>query len=151
MANLTRWNPVREMAAMQNALDRLFENSLRGWQGEDVQGMLALDVDESDDVYTVHTALPGVKPENINIQLQNDMLTIEGEIPEQTMENKNARPVMKERYYGRFSRTIRLPQPVDRDKVEASLENGVLTLRLPKSPEAQPRTIQIKAQGSKKS
>ena len=150
MANLTRWNPMREMAAMQSALDRLFENSLRGWQGEDVQGMLALDVDETDDAYTVRTALPGVKPENVNIQIQNDMLTIDGEIPEQTTEKKNARSVMKERYYGRFSRTIRLPQPVNRDKVEALLENGILTLTLPKSPEAQPRMIQIKSQSGKK-
>jgi len=150
MANLTRWNPVREMAAMQSALDRLFENSLRGWQGDDVRGMLALDMDETDDAYTVRTALPGVKPENVNVQIQNDMLTIDGEIPEQTTEQKNARSVMRERYYGRFSRTIRLPQPVNRDKVEAVLENGILTLTLPKTPEAQPHTIQIKSQSGKK-
>jgi|FLYN01.1.fsa_nt_gi HSP20 family protein len=156
MANLTRWNPLRELAAMQNALDRMFDESWRGWQGEDIAGgarALALDVHEDDNSYVVTTALPGVKAENINIRLQNDYLTIEGEIPEQTTEKQGARSIMRERSYGRFTRTIRLPQPVNRDAVEATYEDGILKLTLPKAEEAQPRQIQVKAgsQGGKKS
>ncbi len=151
MANIVRWNPIREMAAMQNALDRMFDESWGRWSGVDGdaigEGSLALDVDENDNHYTVTTALPGVSAENINVRIHNDMLTIEGEIPEQTREKKDGdRSLLKERYYGRFSRSIRLPQPVNRDKVEASFDNGVLTLTLPKSPEAQPKVIPVKAQ-----
>lgn len=151
MANIVRWNPFREMAAMQNALDRMFDEGWQRWSGFDEGvGMsnLALDVDEEDNNYIVTTALPGVKAENINVRLHNDMLTIEGEIPEETREKKEgSKSLMKERYYGRFSRTIRLPQPVNRDEVDASFDNGVLTLTIPKSPEAQPKQIPVKTQG----
>ena len=146
MANITRWNPIREMAAMQNALDRMFDEGWRGWQGEDAMGTrsLALDVQEDDNNYVITTALPGVQADNIKINLQNDYLTIEGEIPEQTTEKQDSRFLMRERSYGRFSRTIRLPQPVNRDRVEATYEDGILRLTLPKSEEAQPRQITVK-------
>jgi HSP20 family protein len=155
MANITRWNPLREMAAMQNALDRIFDDSWRGWQpvfgeGGNALNNLALDVQENDNEYIVSTELPGVQSDNINVRLHNDMLTIEGEIRERTVEKEGTRSLMKERYYGRFSRTIRLPQPVHRDKVEANFENGVLTLTLPKSPEAQPHMIPVKTGNGKK-
>ena len=148
MANITRWNPMREMVAMQNALDHMFDDTWRSWSGMDesvMGGNLALDVQEDDNNYTVTTALPGVEVEHINIRLHNDMLTIEGEIPEKEVEKEGKRSLLKERYYGRFSRSIRLPQPVNRDTVDASFENGVLTLTLPKSPEAQPKLIPVKA------
>lgn len=154
MANIIRWNPLREMAAMQNAMDRLFDETWRTWQpvyGETGANALALDVHENDNAYIVTTALPGVQVENVNVKLHNDLLTIEGEIPERTVKKEGERSLMQERYYGRFSRTIRLPQPVNRDKVEANFENGVLTLTLPKSLEAQPRLIPVKTNGGKKS
>lgn len=151
MANITRWNPFREMASMQHALDRMFDDSWRSWgnwSGMDemmMSGNLALDINEDDNNYVVTTALPGVDAEHINVRLQNDMLTIEGEIPEKEVEKEGKRSLLKERYYGRFSRSIRLPQLVDRDQVEASFDNGILTLTLPKAPEAQPKLIQVKA------
>ena len=150
MANIIRWNPLREMAAMQNAMDRLFDETWRTWQpvyGETAGNTLALDVHENDNAYIVTTALPGVQGDNINIRLHNDLLTIEGEIPAHTVEN--ARSLMQERVYGRFSRTLRLPQPVNRDAVDAHFENGVLTLTLPKAEEAQPRQIPVKVNGKK--
>jgi HSP20 family protein len=148
MSNITRWSPFREMVAMQNVLDRMFDDTWRSWTGLDetvMGGNLALDLNEDDHNYIVTTALPGVEADNINIRLHNDMLTIEGEIPERETEKKGQRSLLKERYYGRFSRTIRLPQPVNRDEVEATFDNGILTLTLPKSPEAQPKLIPIRA------
>jgi HSP20 family protein len=145
MANIIRWNPLREMAAMQNAMDRLIDETWRTWQpvyGETGASALALDVHENDNEYIVTTALPGVQGDNINIKLHNELLTIEGEIPQHTIED--ARSLMQERVYGRFNRTIRLPQPVNRDAVEANFENGVLTLHLPKAEEAQPRQIPVR-------
>ncbi len=152
MANIVRWNPLREMAAMQNAMDRLFDDTWRNWgpyNTETGANMLALDMDENDNEYVVTTALPGVQAENVNVKLHNDMLTIEGEIPERTVKKEGERSLLQERYYGRFSRSIRLPQPVKREKVEANFENGVLTLTLPKSEEAQPRQIPVKTNGKK--
>lgn len=151
MANIIRWNPLREMAAMQNAMDRLFDETWRNWPsyfGETATGAntLALDVHENDNQYIVTTTLPGVQAENVNVKLHNDLLTIEGEIPQHTVEN--ARSLLQERVYGRFSRTLRLPQPVNRDAVEANFENGVLTLTLTKAEEAQPRQIPVKVQGN---
>jgi HSP20 family protein len=147
MANIVRWNPFREMAAMQTAMDRLFEDAWRGnwpqtgrWPSFDTP---ALDVHENDTAYTVTTPLPGVDPQKINVRLQNGVLTISGEF-EETKKDENAKPVIQERYYGSFSRSITLPQSVDSDKVEATYDNGILTLNLPKSPEAQPKQISIK-------
>lgn len=146
MANLIRWNPFREMAAMQNAMDRFFEENWRPFfeEGRWTWNTLALDMDEDDNAYTVTTELPGVKPENIQVRVDGDMLTIEGEIPEEVTEKKGARTIMKERRYGKFSRRIRLPQAVNRDKVEASYQDGVLKLTLPKTEAAQPKLIPVK-------
>ncbi len=138
---VVRWNPVREMLAMQTALDRMFEDTRRGsFEGGSA---LALDVHEDEQSYTVETALPGVQPDNINVSLHDGILTITGEIPAQTREN--SRTLMQERVYGKFSRSIRLPMAVDSGKVEASFDNGVLTLTLPKTEEAQPRQIPVRA------
>ena len=142
MTTVVRWNPVREMAAMQNALDQLFENNWRGTHNSADIGALALDVHETDQNYTVSAAVPGVSADAVNISFHDSVLTISGEIPQATQEN--ARALMLERGYGKFQRSIRLPQPVDTSAVEANIENGVLTLTLPKTPEAQPRQIPVK-------
>jgi HSP20 family protein len=149
MSNIVRWNPMREMATMRTFMDRFFdewrpfnlfdENWREGWH------RLAVDVTENDGAYTVTTELPGVKAENIQVRHENGMLLIDAEIPETTTETKgeNERALIKERRYGRYSRSIQLPD-VDLDKVEATYDNGVLTLTLPKSPAAQPHPITVK-------
>src|SRR5215213_2811389 len=142
MTTLVRWNPVREMAAMQSALDQLFDNAARGTRNIADVGALALDVHESDQNYTISAALPGVNADAVNISFHDNVLTIAGEIPQATPENSKA--LMLERGYGKFQRSIRLPQPVDTSAVEANIENGVLTLTLPKTAEAQPRQIPVK-------
>lgn len=145
--NITRWNPLREMAAMQSAMDRLFEETWRPLLDNRSTGInsLALDVDENDNAYTVTTEMPGVKPENIHVKLDGDYLMIEGEIPAQETTEEGTRSLMRERRYGRFTRSIRLPLAVESDKVEATYEDGVLKLTLPKSEVAQPKQIPVKA------
>ena len=147
MSNIIRWNPFREMAAMQNMMDRLFDDAWRGewprgtgWTGLETP---ALDIHENDNAYTVVVPLPGVKPDDINVKMQNGVLSISGELPQPHV-NDNSKVVVQERYYGKFSRSVTLPQSVDADKVEAAYEDGVLTLTLPKVPEAQPKQIAIK-------
>lgn len=149
MTTVVRWNPLREMVTMQSALDRLFDETWRGVRtGAAESGALALDVHETDSAYIVSAALPGVAADAVNINLHDGVLTISGEIPQFTpegeQENQNRRALMLERAYGKFQRSIRLPQPVDTSAVEALIENGVLTLTLPKTPEAQPRVIPVK-------
>ena len=154
MSSITRWNPVREFNAMQNFMDRLIEETARPMRGlvesyEGVSGSLALDVVEEDKAYTVTTSQPGVKADDIKVNMHDDLLTIEAEIPAKTTEKTetaNGRKVlMQERAWGKFSRSIRLPQNVKNDGVEASFENGVLTLSLPKAEHVLPRTIPVKA------
>ena len=152
MTKLVRWNPVREMAAMQSAMDRLFDETWRGARPTVAGNALALDVYETDKAYTVLTALPGVNPDQINISYQDDVLTISGEVEQPKFnEGENTRVLVFERSYGKFSRSIRLAQDIDADNVQADYENGVLTLTLPKAPEAQPRLIQVKTNGVKAS
>ena len=152
MTTIVRWNPIREMAAMQSAMDRLFEETWRGARPSIAGNALALDVHETDQAYVVHTSLPGVEADKINISFQDDVLTISGEVEQaKTNEDQNTRVLLSERSYGKFSRSIRLAQAIDADKVEATYENGVLTLTLPKAPEAQPRLIPVKTNGVKAS
>lgn len=143
MATIVRWNPFREMAAMQSAMDRLFEDSWRGMQSTLTRGTLALDIHESDAAYTVTAALPGLTADQIQVTMHDGVLTISAEVP-QPAAAENSRVLLQERVYGRLSRSVTLPEAVDNGAVEATYENGVLTLTLPKVPEAQPRTIPVK-------
>ncbi|HEX2906492.1 MAG TPA: Hsp20/alpha crystallin family protein [Phototrophicaceae bacterium] len=155
MSTLVRWNPLREMAAMQSVMDRMFNDTWRtmgGWSGEEGIGAfsLPLDIHETDKEYTVKTDLPGVSADHINIKFQDGLLLIEGEIPEQTVQQEGQRALLQERRYGKFSRTVRLPQSINVSSVEATFHDGVLTLNLPKAEEAQPRLIPVKTgNGSK--
>ncbi len=139
---MVRINPLREMMSLQNTLERLFDEN---WQPTSADTFaLPIDIVEDDKAYTVTTELPGVSQDNINIRLDNEYLNIEAEIPEQVIEKNNARTLVKERRYGKFSRRIHLAQPIEDDHIEATFEDGLLTLKLPKLPEVQPKTIQIK-------
>jgi HSP20 family protein len=142
MTTIVRWNPIREMAAMQNMMDRFFDDSWRSIRSN-VELNLDLDVHDTDEAYQVTAALPGVKPENVHVNLHDNVLTITAETTQETRP-ENSRALVLERAYGKQTRSIRLPQPVVSDKIEAVLENGVLSLTLPKSPEAQPRAIPVR-------
>lgn len=146
MTTVVRWNPIREMAAMQGAFDRMFDENRRSGRTNVNAGSLALDVHETDAAYVIHAVVPGITADAISISLHDGVLTIAGEVPQFTLENSKA--LLIERTYGKFQRSIRLPQEVDANAVEAQVENGVLTLSLPKTPEAQPRTIPVKAGNS---
>ncbi len=146
--NLTRYNPVREMLSMRDMVDRLFDDNWRPFFEEGPVGAnaLALDVVEDDQQYRVTTELPGVKPDDIRVRQEGDYLVIEAETRDETETNpqEGQRPVIKERRYGHYSRRLRLPQRVDFDAAEATYEDGVLKLTLPKSAETQPRTIPVR-------
>ena len=130
---LVRWTPFNEMARLQDHLDSFFGSSASAQ--ERVNGFTpAVDVAEDDQKFELFADLPGVAQADLDIQVEKDTLTIRGE-------RKLARK--GERNVGAFSRSFTLPKHVDVEKIAASLKDGVLTLTLPKRPEAQPRQIKI--------
>ena len=148
MANLVRWDPFRDMVTLREAMDRLFEESFVRPRGAlapaEGAASLALDVFESDDDVTVKASIPGLKPEDIDISITGDVLTIKGETHEER-EEKQGNYHVRERRWGAFQRSVSLPTLVKADKADAVFENGVLTLTLPKVEEVKPRSIKIKA------
>jgi HSP20 family protein len=138
------------MAAMQSAMDRLFDETWRGARPTAAGNALSLDVFETDTAYTVFTSLPGIKPEEISVSVEDDVLSISGEVSQPAFEEKdNPRVLVYERSYGKFTRSIRLAQAIDADRIEAAYENGVLKLTLPKAPQAQPKQIPVRVNASK--
>lgn len=146
MSNLIRWDPFREMWTLRRMMDRVFDDALSTSERdyEPTGWGLALDVIEDDDAYQVKASVPGIKPDELEITYTHDTLTIKGESKSEE-ERENARFHLRERRYGKFARSITLPSQVDADKIEATYDAGVLTLRLPKSEEVKPKRIAIKS------
>ena len=147
MINVTRWNPLREMTAMQSSLDRLFDDSWRTVWPVNTGNTLPLDLYETDKNYFVSVAAPGLNEDQFNIRFEDSVLTITADVPQPQIEN--AKVLIQERGAGHYSRSIVLPQSVNVDQAEAHYENGILALSLPKAPEAQPKRIEVKTNGQK--
>ena len=148
MANLVRWEPFRDLVSLQEAMNRLFEESFvqsrGGWPASVGMESLAVDMYETDDAIIVKTAVPGVKPEDLDVSIVGDTLTIRGETKAEG-EIKKENYIRRERRYGSFCRSLALPLPVMVDEAEAEFENGILTLTLPKAEEVKPKAIKVKA------
>lgn len=144
MATLSRWDPFNEM---QRLTDQLF----RGWtgMGGEMQNFApAVDIYEDDGMITVQAQLPGVKAEDVHIDVENNVLTISGE---RKLEREDKREGYHriESSYGSFTRSFVLPESADAEKVEAGLSDGVLTVRITKRPEAAPKRIEVKTSEKK--
>jgi HSP20 family protein len=150
MANLTRFDPLGEMVSLRHAMDRLFEDSVvspLSWRtisggGDSITP--PLDVHETDDHIVVTAALPGVKPDDVEITMVGQTLTLRGET-KASDEIEKDQYLYRERRYGSFSRTLQLPVRVEGDRAEATFTDGILTLRVPKAEEVKPRQIRINA------
>lgn len=141
---LTRWDPFQEMLNLRRAVDRLFDNV--GAEGEWTQtNMWGLSVDmvENKDEFVVKASVPGINPNDLDISYADDTLTIKGEVKSDN-EVKDNQYHLRERRYGTFARSITLPTRIKGDAIEASYQNGVVTLRLPKAEEVKPKRISIK-------
>jgi HSP20 family protein len=142
MSTIVRWSPARDFALMQRAMDRMFDESWRASQARSM-GNLPVDVYETDTAYTVVASVPGVRADALNIAMHDGVLTISGEFV-QTALPENAHALVVERGTGKFSRSLRLPEAVELAQIEAVLQEGVLTLSLPKTADAQPRMIPVR-------
>ena len=146
MSNLIRWEPAREMMTLRDAMDRLFDDAftrpLRLNDGH--WSMPAVDMYQTDNEVVVKAAIPGVKTDDVQINVTGEVLTIKGEVKEKE-EVKEKAYHLREQRWGMFERTLPLPMDVIADKAKAEFENGVLTITLPKAEEVRPKTITIKA------
>jgi len=148
--NLIRWQPFSDMVTLRQAMDRLFEDSfvrpshLTGLFGDEAE--TPIDMYQTDENVVVKASVPGIKPEEVDVTITGDTLTIKGETKTEE-EVKKENYFRKERSYGAFSRSILLPTSLQTDKAEASFENGVLTLTIPKAEESKPKQIKIKPKG----
>jgi HSP20 family protein len=148
MSNLIRWEPMREMVTLREAMDRLFDDAFtRPWgmaDGMHASSIPAVDLYQTDNEVVVKAALPGMKADDIQINLTGQILTLKGEV-ERTNEVDEKNDHIREERWGAFERSVELPTIVVSDNAKAEFENGVLTLTLPKADQALPKMITIKA------
>ena len=143
---LVRWSPVRNAFTINSELDRLFDNFLSERTGSsDVlsDGLPAVDVEETEHEFVVSAEIPGMQKKDIKISFEKNYLTLSGE-KKAEKETKNGNFYHRERTYGKFNRSIPIPVGVMLDKIEAVYEQGVLTIKIPKTEEAKPKQIEIK-------
>lgn len=145
MANLVRWDPFRELLDMRKDWDRLFDDNIfrpmsdgNGWHAP------LVDLWQTTDEVHVKAAMPGIKPEDVDIQISGDTLTIRAET-RQEEEQKDATYHMREQRYASYARSLVLPVPVKADQAKAEVTDGILHLTLPKAEEAKPKVIKVKA------
>jgi HSP20 family protein len=144
-----RPSPFSELVTLRQAMDRLFDEPFfrpvgggNGSTGD--AGNLALDVRTTKDALVVEAALPGVKPEDVDITIENGTLAIRGETSAERHEDgDDGRWLVREISRGSFVRTVSLPNGLEADKAEATFENGVLSLRIPKAEQVKPKQIRI--------
>jgi len=144
---LARWDPLKEMVTLREAMDRLFaESFVRPGSAFPIMGMEepAVDMYQTKDDIIVKAALPGVKPDEIEISVTGDILTLKGELRDEEKIEEGSY-LRKERHFGQFVRELSLPALVNSDKAKAEFEHGVLTLRLPKAEAVKPKSITIKS------
>lgn len=144
--SMERWDPFRETVSLSDAFNSLLRESFVrpgavAGQGASVLA-LPLDVVENENEFVVKASLPGIKPEDVQITVHGDTLTIRGTTKTEE-EKKGEQWHLRERRTGSFQRTVSLVTPIDSDKAHAAFEHGVLTLTLPKAEQAKPRQIKV--------
>ena len=136
---VVRWEPYQDAASLQR-LYRMFGAAIeRSW-------MPAVDIVDTPTAYVLKVELAGMRPEDVHIELEDDVLTIKGE-RHQEAKLDTEQYESTEWHYGAFQRSISLPRSVKRDAIEATYENGVVEVRVPKAAEVEPHRIELKAKG----
>lgn len=148
---ITRYDPLTRFMTLRDAINRMFEESFgRPMMARTTAAcVLPIDMFERQDELVVMAAVPGAKPEDVDISVANDTLTIRATVHTEAEkeEASNWKWYFSELDYGQFTRTVSLPFPVALDKADARFENGMLYLRLPKAAEAMPKRIKVQAGG----
>lgn len=145
MRNLVTYDPFSELRSLQRDVNRLFSGDIdRGSEMMSGAWNPSVDISENKDSIVLEAELPGMSPDDVNISIENNVLTIQGERRFEKKQNEDNYHRV-ERSYGTFTRSFTLPPTVSSENVDAAFENGVLKLTLAKREEAKPRKIEIKA------
>ncbi len=143
---IIRFNPLRDMWPFRDEIGRFQQDMMnRFWGKNGQEGDLwhpSIDLSETTEAYQVKAELPGVRPDEINIEVHDDVVTITGERKEEKASDKEDCHI-REMSYGKFTRSVRLPMPIDADKVKAKFDDGVLKVTLPKTEKTKPKRIEI--------
>lgn len=146
MGRRRTWDPIYDLVTMQQAMDRLFEDSMerRGpaWRRGERLAVLPVDVYTTADELVVQASVPGLDPDNVEVTIEGGTLTIKGETKPPL---DNVEYHIQERHYGPFSRTLALNVPIEPEQAEAVFDKGVLTLTIPKAQEVRPRVIKVRS------
>ena len=147
---VVRWDPLRELEAMADRLNRVMsrpEGGTLSGNGKEVMTVAdwvpTVDISETESEYAIHTELPGVRKEAVKVTMENGVLTIQGERRQEQADSARKHHRI-ERSYGRFVRSFTLPDSVDEANVRAEYADGMLHLHLPKSEKAKPKQIDVK-------
>jgi HSP20 family protein len=142
---LTETNPLERFWDLRRDFDRLFTEAFPFQEPDNSRGAFvpALELEEDDDGLTMHVEVPGVEPDKLNVSVNGHVLTVGGERTPTADDNGNLQ--RSERRFGKFSRSVHLPEHYDSTGIAASHEHGILTLRIPKSAAAKPRNIKIES------
>jgi HSP20 family protein len=147
MATLVRWDPFREVAAMQNELSRFMNGLLEGDGRQSQAWVPTLDMWETENELVYAFDLPGIAQDKFTVEVEDGALTVTAE-RERTEEVSQDRFHRFERRFGSFSRTVGLPQGVSEDDIKASYNNGVLEIHVPKPAQAKPKRIEVAVDGA---
>src|SRR6516162_4629510 len=142
---LIRWEPALELQTIQQEMNRLFGSFFDPQSGVEVGGrrwVPATDLVEEGDHYVLRADVPGVSEDDVKVELEDDVLTISGERKSEHEQRDNGYRRI-ERAWGRFARSLTLPEGVDADGIKARFENGVLEVTIPKPAERKPRRVAI--------
>jgi HSP20 family protein len=133
------------MMSLRDAMDRLFDDAFtRPLSLRDGWSVPAIDMYQTDDEIVVKAALPGIKADEVQINVTGEVLTLKGEVKHEEEKQEKAWHIREQRF-GSFERSVVLPTDVVADKAKADFENGILTITLPKAEEVKPKAISIKA------
>lgn len=150
MNAIVKRDPFAGFNGMKRLMDRLWDDPFWGFHGYTAQvkrdNPMPIDVTANEKQLVIQASLPGVNPEDVNVTIEDNRLNIDGQV-NSVEESEKDRYVIRERHSGSFHRSLALPKDLQDDNVEARFENGVLTLTLPRVPEAKPqaKTIEIKS------
>lgn len=140
---MQRWDPWSEFRQLQERMNRLWRGFGPSAEGEEMETWsVPLDVMQQGDNFVVHASMPGVKPDDIKISVEDNVLTIRGQTASE-FERKQGNYLMRERRSGSFHRALRLPDTVDIDQAQTSYENGVLTVTIPRIESKKARELKI--------
>jgi HSP20 family protein len=146
---LTRWSPFEELTSLHREMDRLFGRAFGDVQAASPTQETfapAIEVTSEKDGWNVRLALPGVDPKDVHIEVAGNTLTVKGE----RRRAEKSEPYLSEITYGRFERTLQLPESIDGERVAATYRNGLLELRLPLRESVKPRKVEIAVEDEKK-